>query len=34
MRILDVAKNGAGEDLKVALVKDSGIAHSAGGGTE
>jgi biopolymer transport protein TolR len=34
MRILDIAKNGAGEDLKVALVKDSGIAHSAGGGTE
>ena len=34
MRILDIAKNGAGEDLKVALVKDSGIAHTAGGGTE
>lgn len=34
MRILDIAKSGAGEDLKVALVKDSGIAHSAGGGTE
>jgi biopolymer transport protein ExbD len=34
MRILDLAKNGAGEDLKVALVKDSGIAHTAGGGTE
>ncbi len=34
MRILDIAKNGAGEDLKVAIVKDPGIAHGAGLGTE